>query len=287
MSTLHGETKAQFEILLNQYNESLQLNDKNEERIFELEGHAREYADEIATLNQSLEVEQDLRMALEASKLGLEESYNLDIARLKNDRDIAQSVANELRLQNEKLNAMIAKEATKLSSSTFVASTCYSNPLYEKDAPKGDTRLDELLSAQKQHGDKTGLGFTPKSNKKRNKKKNKKKNNKKTQFLVPTPPPKKHIPNDICFDEDGNVYEEEGELVREVVGNAKRAMPNHNDFAGKYNPSYVLRRAYDGHVYAKFVGSPNERIAWSIWVPKTLVTNKRGPIEKWVPKNKA
>jgi hypothetical protein len=64
MSTLHGETKARFEILLDQYNESLQLNDKNEERIFELEGHAREYADEIATLTQSLEVEQDLRMAL-------------------------------------------------------------------------------------------------------------------------------------------------------------------------------------------------------------------------------
>jgi hypothetical protein len=85
MSTLHGETKALFEILLDQYNESLQHNYKNEERIFELEGHAREYADEIATLTQSLEVEQDLRMALEASKLGLEESHNLDIARLKSD----------------------------------------------------------------------------------------------------------------------------------------------------------------------------------------------------------
>jgi hypothetical protein len=70
-------------------------------------------------------------------------------------------------------------------------------------------------------------------------------------------------------------------LVKEVVGNAKRAMPNHNNFAGKYNPSYVLCRAYDGHVYSKFVGSPNECIVWSIWVPKTLVTNKRGPIEKW------
>jgi hypothetical protein len=43
MSTLHGETKARFEILLDQYNESFQLNDKNEERIFELEGHACAY----------------------------------------------------------------------------------------------------------------------------------------------------------------------------------------------------------------------------------------------------
>jgi hypothetical protein len=135
MSTLHGETKARFKILLDQYNESLELNDKNEEHIFELEGHAREYADEIATLTQSLEVAQDLRMALEASKLGLEESHNLDIARLKSDRDIAQSVAKELRLQNEKLNLIIAKEATKFPSSTFVASTCHTNPLYEKDPP--------------------------------------------------------------------------------------------------------------------------------------------------------
>jgi hypothetical protein len=175
-------------------------------------------------------------MALEASKLGLEESHNSDIARLKSDRDIAQSVANELRLQNEKLNLIISKEATKFPSSTFIASSCHTNPLYEKDPPNGDKRLDELLSAQKQHGDKTGLGFISKTKKKRNKKKN----NKKKKFLVPTPPSKKRIPNDICFDEDGNVFEKEGELVKEVVGNAKRAMPNHNNFVGKYNPSYVL-----------------------------------------------
>jgi hypothetical protein len=96
ISKLHGETKVRFEILLDQYNETLQLNDKNEECIFELEGHAHEYDNEISTLTQSLEVEQDLRMALEASKLGLEESHNLDIARIKSDYDISQSVANEL-----------------------------------------------------------------------------------------------------------------------------------------------------------------------------------------------
>jgi hypothetical protein len=91
MSTLHGETKARFEILLDQCNEALQINDKNDERIFELEGHARDYADEIASLTQSLEKEHDLRVALETSKLCLEESHNLDIAKLKSDRDIAQS----------------------------------------------------------------------------------------------------------------------------------------------------------------------------------------------------
>jgi hypothetical protein len=67
MSKLHGETKVCFEILLDQYNETLQLNDKNKEHMLELEGHAREYANEIDTLTQSLKLEQDLRMALEAS----------------------------------------------------------------------------------------------------------------------------------------------------------------------------------------------------------------------------
>jgi hypothetical protein len=156
-----------------------------------------------------------------------------------------------------KVNLKIAKEATKFPSSTFVASSCHTNPLYEKDPLKGDERLDELLSAQKQHADKTGLGFIPKSKKKRNKKKN----NKYKKFPVP-PPPKKRIPNDICFDEDGNVFEKEGDLLKVVFGNAKKAMPNHNNFAGKHNPSYVICRSYDGHVYAKFVGSPNEYIAW-------------------------
>jgi hypothetical protein len=219
-------------------------------------------------------------MALEASKLSLEESHKLDIAKLKSDHDVSRSVANDLRLKNENPNLIIAKEATRTLYSTFVASSYSTNPSCEKAPPKGNERLDEILNAQKQHGDKTGHGYISKSKKKRNKKKDKK--------SVPVPPPslKKCIPNDKCFDVDGNIFEEEGELVKEVVGNAKRAMPNHNNFAEKYNPSYFLCHAYDGHVYAKFVGSPNECIAWYIWVPNTLVTNKRGPFEKWGPKKK-
>ena len=58
------------------------------------------------------------------------------------------------------------------------------------------------------------------------------------------------------------------------------------DFADPTNPSYVLGCTNDGHVYAKFVGSYDEYTAWSIWVPKTLVTNARGPIHQWVPKIK-
>ena len=62
--------------------------------------------------------------------------------------------------------------------------------------------------------------------------------------------------------------------------------PTHNDFAGKYNPSYVLCRDYKGHVYAKYVGPYDGHIEWAIWVPKILVTNAKGPIQKWVPKTK-
>jgi hypothetical protein len=85
-------------------------------------------------------------MALEASKLGLEESHNLDIAKLKSDRDIAQFVANNLRLQNEKLNLIIAKEATKTLSSTFVASSCSTNPSCEKAPPPSQREMRDLMS---------------------------------------------------------------------------------------------------------------------------------------------
>ena len=74
-----------------------------------------------------------------------------------------------------------------------------------------------------------------------------------------------------------------------VQGQANKPIgPTHGNFAGKNNPSYVLLKTHDGHVYAKYVGtSYTHDYFWSIWVPKTLVTNKRGPIAKWVPKTKA
>ena len=66
-----------------------------------------------------------------------------------------------------------------------------------------------------------------------------------------------------------------------------RDTSSHNNFAGKYNTSYVLLKSYDGHVYAKYVGtSYGDDYHFAIWVPKTLVTNKKGPIQKWVPKTR-
>ena len=49
---------------------------------------------------------------------------------------------------------------------------------------------------------------------------------------------------------------------------------------GLDNPHYELFTDYYGDVYARYVGPYDGYVAWSIWVPKTLVTNMRGPIEK-------
>jgi hypothetical protein len=69
-------------------------------------------------------------------------------------------------------------------------------------------------------------------------------------------------------------------------GDATRSKPASDVIAGKTNPFYILYVDYYGDVYAKFVGPRNVPIYRSIWVPKTLVANKRGPIEKWGPKSK-
>ena len=65
----------------------------------------------------------------------------------------------------------------------------------------------------------------------------------------------------------------------------KSNVPKKNH-TGLDNPHYELFTDYYGDVYARYVGLYDGYIAWSIWVPKTLVTNMRGPIEKWVPKTK-
>ena len=131
------------------------------------------------------------------------------------------------------------------------------------------------MSSQKEVIGKEGIGFGASSSKKKNKKrKNKKKKGK-------APPPSKEV-----------TFVKEGEKPQEKVAKAiegemtKRSDTTPNDFAGPTNPSYVLCCTNDGHVYSKFVGSFDEYIAWSIWVPKTLVTNARGPIHEWVPKSK-
>ena len=132
---------------------------------------------------------------------------------------------------------------------------------------QGEKNLNDLLSNQKEVVAKEGIGFAPKS-------KDKKKNDK-----AKRPPLKK------TFVKEGEgASKEKNNNVK--GGDVKKGNATPSNKAGDFNPSYVLCRASDGHVYAKFVGSPYEYIEWSIWVPKTLVTNIKGPITKWVPKTK-
>ena len=115
---------------------------------------------------------------------------------------------------------------------------------------------------------KEGVGYVPDS-------KNKKKNDK-----TKRPPP---LMQTFVKEGESDSKEKKNNVKSGAVkkGNATPLIK-----AGDFNPSYMLCRASDGHVYAKFIGSPHEYIEWSIWVPKTLVTNIKGPITKWVPKTK-
>ena len=133
---------------------------------------------------------------------------------------------------------------------------------------QGEKNLNDLLSNQKEVVAKEGVGFTPKS-------KNKKKNDK-----TKRPPPLKQT---FVKEGEGAPKEKKEKVMGVDVQKGKSISSNK---AGDFNPSYALCRASDGHVYAKFVGSPYEYIEWFIWVPKTLVTNIKGPITKWVPKTK-
>ena len=74
---------------------------------------------------------------------------------------------------------------------------------------------------------------------------------------------------------------------KKVFGGNKAPKGNvrKNDHTGLDNPNYELFNSY-GNVYARYIGPYDGFIAYSIWVPKTLVTNIRGPIAKWVPKTK-
>ena len=118
---------------------------------------------------------------------------------------------------------------------------------------QGEKIIDDLLRNQRSNNGKEGIGFVSKAKKNNNKKKAK-----------TTQAKEKNV----------------------VGGDVSKGKTTRNDFAGLNNPNYVLFNDNYGNVHAQYVGPFDGYIAWSIWVPKTLVTNKRGPIEKWVPKIK-
>jgi hypothetical protein len=130
---------------------------------------------------------------------------------------------------------------------------------------QGKEKLDELLGNQKESFQKEGLGYSPKF-KKSNARHGQQKP--KTTFV-----PSGHKAN--------------VEKKKEVVGNvAKKSHMTHDKFISM-DPSFVLRKGKDGNVFAQYVGDWSYYVPWTIWVPKVLVTNVRGPIQKWVLKSKA
>jgi hypothetical protein len=248
----------------------------------------RDDAIEIASLNHALEEEQEIRASLEEKLEYIEEVHNELVAKLIKERDHARDKVVVLKkqkvefgighdklvldlenlgkankaLENEfsiltKLHEQLQIQLTRLDMPSTSTPPCdHANVIEEnsrlKDelakvsSPIGEKNLNDLLSNQRTNNGKEGIGFVAKK-----KKKNHKKKAKSAQV------------NDSI-----------------VSGDATRGKATHNDFAGIANPHYVLFRDYYGDVYAKYVGPNDGYIAWSIWVPKTLVANKRGPIEK-------
>jgi 3D (Asp-Asp-Asp) domain-containing protein len=64
------------------------------------------------------------------------------------------------------------------------------------------------------------------------------------------------------------------------------ASNDHNISFKTFDASYVLTNK-SGKVVAKYVGGKHKGSKTSVWVPKVLVSNVKGPKTVWVPKNKA
>ena len=76
--------------------------EEHEATIETMEGHERDYANEIAELSQALENEQ-------TTKESLEETFAIELSRLKESHDRALEVANDFRTKNDKLEVAHAK----------------------------------------------------------------------------------------------------------------------------------------------------------------------------------
>ena len=126
---------------------------------------------------------------------------------------------------------------------------------------QGEKNLNDLLSNQKEVVGKEGIGFAAKS-------KNKKKNDK-----AKRPPTLKQA---FVKEGEGAPKEKKSNVKS---GDAKKGKVISPNKTSDFNPSYMLCRASDGHVNAKFVGSPYEYIEWSICVPKTLVLTSKDPLK--------
>jgi hypothetical protein len=161
---------------------------------------------------------------------------------LKSEHSILTKSHEQLQIQLTKNDVPSSSTSTCDHANIIEENARLKDELAKSTIPIGEKNLNDLLSKQNAFSDKTRLGFVSKK-----KKKNKKKKAKPAQA--------KKDP---------------------IVG----GKATHDDLAGIANPHYVLFHDYYGDVYAKYIGPNDGYVAWSIWVPKTLVANKKGPIEK-------
>ena len=305
ITNMQGETKKHVEALMSQYGEAQEM--------LEIKGKIeREDAMEIASLKDNLEEEHELRVSLEEQLESIEESNDLIVAKLIKERDHA--IAKYKACKKEKVelgvgHSRLTEELEKLSKAHKALESEHSTltKSYEQlqaqpsknDVPSSSTpitcdhaniieenarlkiNLAKAISLGKkpfvtsQKG-RVGLGFVEEEKKKESFMKDARAPQAKKANIPSAPQAKKaNIPS-----------APQAKKVNIASGSATRGKTTSDDFAGKTNPYYIIFVDYYGDVYAKFVGPRNVPIARSIWVPKTLVANKRGPIEKWGPKSK-
>ena len=300
LKDMDGPARTHMEACMSSLGKALETIDEKEDVIFEMLGHAREAANEIADLSLALDEERSLRARLLEEQNGLEESHSLSISSLIKERDHALALAKVLKNANHELQRQVTKELAKIPPLSIIEvpcstnSTCEHGDLIEENKKlkvalekglatcfQGEKNLNEILGKQRDYVNKEGLGFVEKP-----KKKKKNNNKKKNGSSLPS--------NVITFVKEGEKVSKEKDKKKGrshkngVSGSSKTGVsaPTHNDFNDKYHPNYVLCRDYYGHTYAKYVGPLDDYVEWAIWVPKILVTNIQGPIKKWVPKSK-
>lgn len=98
------------------------------------------------------------------------------------------------------------------------------------------------------------------------------------------------------FNHEGlGYYPQKGKKVETVqkggfINFVKAKSIQNNSYApqSSFDASYVLRKDRHGKIVARYVGIRHKHISikQSIWVPKMLVTNLKGPKQVWVPKNR-
>jgi hypothetical protein len=82
--------------------ESNKIIEEHENTILKMQGHVRDYADEIADLKEALEEEQ-------TTKESLEETFTLELSKIKKSYDRTLVVANDFKTKYEELVATYAK----------------------------------------------------------------------------------------------------------------------------------------------------------------------------------